>query len=174
MATQPLNPDKYRVTLTQLANMHPETLTANHIQTMIDASIKPFETRLIELELKYSTETEKSQAEDSESIENELTYYHGRRKMNDSINRVFFLNRDSKVHFIFNAVEDVAVRTILGWRLWQPYQLLDLYTYTDTVRLLGNIVDESKIYSTLDEIETAALDLIHKYKLMKHNILTLE
>ncbi len=153
MATHPFDPDKYRQN-----RVKPTTDTQYNppirVQQMIDTSLEPIKTRLDNLEQGKPI-----------AVNATPQYYRQKRKTNDTINRIFLLDNDNIVHFIFNAVEDVATPTLLGWRLWQPHELKNLSAYDITVRADGKVLMQDVIYKTADEVEDAALAIINTGKI---------
>ena len=152
--THPFDPEKYSnpLPLHPINPDNPKILNANFIQGMIDTSINPILKRIENLEGVESTkEIEAS------------TYYRRIRKPKDPINRIFLVDDNDLVRFVFNAVEDVVLPSLIGWRLWSPDVTKPLIDY-EANRTEGHIINRETIYKTLDDVEEIAMALIREHK----------
>ena len=127
------------------------------VQRMIDKSIEPIETRVDNLENKlYQTV----------ATNTSTNYYRQKRKPEDTVNRIFLLDDKNIVYYIFNAVEDVATPTLIGWRLWRPYELKTLDAYETITISDGEVIYKDTIFEiTTEEIENCAIATIKENKL---------
>ena len=152
--THPFDPEKYRnpLPLHPINPDNPKILNANFIQGMIDTSINPILKRIENLEGVESTKEIEAP-----------TYYRRIRKPKDPINRIFLVDDNDLVRFVFNAVEDVVLPSLIGWRLWSPDVTKPLIDY-EANRTEGHIINRETIYKTLDDVEEIAMALIREHK----------
>ena len=132
-------------------NKPPVVVNYNYIQGMIDNSIEPVLKRVEQLE-----------STSSDTPQKEPPYYRRIRKPKDTINRIFLVDNNDLVRFIFNAVEDVALPSLIGWRLWSPDNIKPLADY-EVNRTEGHIINRETIYKTLDDVEELAMALIREH-----------